>query len=154
MTGACDFVLLAVWSHYHRATAFYPLEPKTAQPQQALVVFEELFRDAPQVMAADFNSNVQWDRPGRLSNWTVTVEKLHDAGLVSAYHLYFDVPFGSELHPTLYWRDRKIDGPRYHIDCCFVPREWQIDGVTIGTFDDWVGSGLSDHVPLIVDVAM
>ena len=150
--GESDFLVLAVWSHYDRATEFHPLEPKTAQPQQALVVYRHLFEDLPLVMAGDFNSNVQWDKPGRQSNWAVTTEKLHAVGLVSAYHDLADVPFGAEPDPTLYWRDRTIDGPTYHIDFCFVPRTWTIDDVAVGSFAEWVGNGLSDHVPITVDV--
>ena len=54
----------------------------------------------------------------------------------------------------MYGRDRKQDGPKYHVDYCFLPREWSsyLGEVKTGTFDDWVGAGLSDHVPLIVDV--
>jgi len=54
----------------------------------------------------------------------------------------------------VYWRDRTINGPRYHIDYYFIPDEWikSILNVTVGDFEDWVGRGLSDHVPLIVDI--
>jgi endonuclease/exonuclease/phosphatase family metal-dependent hydrolase len=60
---------------------------------------------------------------------------------------------GFEAEATIYWRDRNKDGPKYHIDYCFVPSSWtgSLAAVSVGSFDDWVGSGLSDHVPLIVD---
>src|SRR5712672_414785 len=51
---------------------------------------------------------------------------------------------GKEPEPTIYWRNRKIDGPRYHIDYCFVPDYW-IDeslAVDVGRFKEWV---LSDE---------
>jgi hypothetical protein len=32
-----------------------------------------------------------------------------------------------------------------------VPRRWRINNVNVGAFSDWVATGLSDHVPLIVD---
>jgi exodeoxyribonuclease-3 len=150
--GPSQFLLLAMWSYAHRATEFHPLEPTSSQPQQALTVYRSLYADQALVAAGDFNNNLQWDRPGKPGNWEVTVERLAEAGLVSAYHDHRKEPFGSEREPTLYWRDRKIDGHTYHIDFCFVPTTWQVDAVEIGSFADWVGAGLSDHVPVIVDV--
>jgi exodeoxyribonuclease-3 len=75
-------------------------------------------------------------------------------GLRSAYHQRRCVDQGSEPEPTIYWRNRKIHGPRYHIDYCFIPDRWiNADlSVDVGRFQDWVGVGLSDHVPLTVDV--
>jgi hypothetical protein len=53
-----------------------------------------------------------------------------------------------------YRLDEKIEVPRCHIDYCFVPVQWakRILSVTVSDFGEWVGSGLSYHVPLIVDV--
>jgi hypothetical protein len=46
----------------------------------------------------------------------------------------------------------KIGGPRYHIDYCFVPDYWIDDSlaVEVGHFQEWVGVGLSDYVPLLL----
>ena len=60
---------------------------------------------------------------------------------------------GAETVPTLYWRDRTKDGPTYHIDYVFLPSRWIGKArVDVGTFETWCGAGLSDHVPVIVDV--
>jgi hypothetical protein len=90
------------------------------------------------------------------NNHAAAVADLHRLGLVSAYHVARGVAQGAEPEPTLYWRDRRRDGPVYHIDYCFVPRRWtaRLAQVVVGGFDAWVGSGLSDHVPLIVEVAL
>lgn len=63
---------------------------------------------------------------------------------------------GRETTPTHYWRDRRKDGPTYHIDYAFVPenRVADIRGFTVGTFEDWCGAGLSDHVPITLDLAI
>jgi hypothetical protein len=47
-----------------------------------------------------------------------------------------------------------LNGPKYYIDYCFIPDEWtnSILNVAVGDFEDWVGRGLSDHVPLVVDI--
>jgi hypothetical protein len=36
----------------------------------------------------------------------------------------------------------------------FVPRPWAglISELTVGSFEEWCGSGLSDHVPVVVDL--
>jgi exodeoxyribonuclease-3 len=85
----------------------------------------------------------------------MNVSALTAFGLGSAYHQSRGLDQGQEREPTIYWRNRKIDGPRYHIDYCFVPDYW-IDeslAVEVGRFQEWIGVGLSDHVPLVVDVS-
>ena len=80
---------------------------------------------------------------------------IHRRGSVSiAYHTLRGEPQGQESVPTLYWRDRKKDGPTYHIDYVFLPAQWlgRVREMAIGTFEDWCGSGLSDHVPIVVDI--
>jgi hypothetical protein len=58
--------------------------------------------------------------------------------------------------PTLYWRDRKKDCPTYHIDYICLPAPWlgRVRELAVGTYEDWCGSGLSDHVPMVVDVSV
>src|SRR5262249_46498421 len=75
-------------------------------------------------------------------------------GMVSAYHHVFGVAQGGERHPTLYWRDRTETGPTYHIDYVFLPRgaAAHILSFSIGRFADWTAAGLSDHVPLVIDL--
>jgi hypothetical protein len=82
--------------------------------------------------------------------------KLRRLGLTSACHAARGVAQGQEPEPTLYWRDRRRDGPIYHIDYCFIPKDWtaRLAGVSVGGFDDWVGAGLSDHVPLTVEMTL
>ena len=75
-------------------------------------------------------------------------------GLVSAYHVSRGVEAGDEPEPTFYWRRRAVDG--YHIDYVFMPEDWSTCAfdVTVGNYEDWIDSGLSDHVPLILEMAM
>ncbi|NNF80092.1 MAG: hypothetical protein HKN05_18885 [Rhizobiales bacterium] len=79
---------------------------------------------------------------------------LEKLGLVSAYHAYTGETNGEETLPTHYWRDRKKDGPTYHIDYIFMPENWlsSIKEFQVGAFEDWCGARLSDHVPLVLDV--
>src|SRR5690606_1092327 len=101
------------------------------------------------VLAGDFNSNAAWDRPNRPLDHSRIVNRLEaDFGLVSAYHASTGCAYGGEVHATHYFRWQE-DGP-FHIDYCFVPREWRLSRVEVGGFEEW--RELSDHRPLAVDV--
>lgn len=110
--------------------------------------------ERPAVVAGDLNDNVIWDKPGWRHNYSVKARIMERRGLVSAYHtIRGEVP-GMEITPTHYWRDRKKDGPTYHIDYVFIPSLWitRVKELRLGTFEEWCGSGLSDHVPIVVDI--
>lgn len=153
--GPESFNLLAVWSFYYRLPPALAKNPgkATGSMLRALDHYEAFLRSSPAVMAGDFNDNVRWDKPRGKSNHSGNVARLSEFGLVSSYHSFHRVPQGNEPHPTLYWRDRKQDGPSYHIDYCFIPEEWvsRLTSVKTGDFGDWVP--VSDHVPLVVDIA-
>ena len=121
--------------------------------QRALRRYRRFLRSAPCVVAGDFNNHVQWDRPGWRMNHANEVRALSRLGLVSAYHVSRGVEAGSEPEPTFYWRRRAADG--YHIDYVFMPEEWSTGAfdLTVGPYEEWVGSGLSDHVPLVLETA-
>jgi exodeoxyribonuclease-3 len=55
---------------------------------------------------------------------------------------------------ALYWCDRTNDGPAHHIDSVFLPTAWigKVSHLSVGAFEAWCGAGLSDHVPVVVDV--
>ena len=119
------------------------------------VALQGLPRRAAGRVAGDLNSNTIWDKPGWRINHSTKVRILEESfGLVSAYHAIRGEAHGAESEPTLYWRDRTKDGPTYHIDYIFVPSLWigKVRELSIGTFETWCGSGLSDHVPVVVDV--
>ena len=87
-------------------------------------------------------------------NHRTMVSTLTRMGPISAYHALMGEDHGRESEPTDYWRDRRKDGPTYHIDYVFLPEAWlgAVSHFSVGSFEDWCGSGLSDHVPLVVDV--
>jgi endonuclease/exonuclease/phosphatase family metal-dependent hydrolase len=96
----------------------------------------------PTVVAGDFNASKS---PEHLRN----VERLRERGLVSAYHRVHDIEHsGIEEHPTSYflWQRERP----YHMDFVFLPQEWSVDAVEVGTFDEYTGLGSSDHVPVVV----
>jgi exodeoxyribonuclease-3 len=154
VTGPARFNLLAVWA---QNISGGNVRKRQAGPlRRGLGKYKTFLTQLPAIVAGDLNNNVIWHKPGYRINHGISVATLESYGLVSAYHARTGEEQGKETVPTLYWRDRKKDGPTYHIDYVFLPRMW-LDGVrdfSIGTFEDWCGAKLSDHVPVVVDVAI
>ena len=111
---------------------------------------------ALEIVAGDLNNNTHWDKPGWLMNHTHTVDVLNEYGMASVYHHITGESFGEESTPTIYWRNRTKDGPTYHLDYIFVPHAWleKVRDMQVGTFEDWCGAKLSDHVPVVVDLRL
>jgi exodeoxyribonuclease-3 len=154
ITGPAQYNLLAVWAQngsggVNRKHQLGPL-------RRALSKYGNFLTEQPSIVAGDFNNNVFWHRPGWRINHCNAVASLEKLGLVSAYHELRGEPQGSESVPTLYWRDRKKDGPSYHIDYVFLPSQSlaRVRELTVGTYEDWCAMGLSDHVPILVDVTL
>jgi endonuclease/exonuclease/phosphatase (EEP) superfamily protein YafD len=117
-------------------------------PRQATRLIDQLpDDDLPTVVAGDFNASSR--NPDHLRN----VETLAARGLVSAYHTFHGINHAEVWeHPTSYFH-RQQSRP-YHMDYVFVPAAWPIDSVEVGTFEDYPGRGLSDHVPLVVSIRL
>ncbi len=150
--GPFAFNLLAVWAQ--NLSGGVTRKRQYGPVRLALNRYRVFLSTGPVVAAGDFNNNVIWDRPGWLVNHAHTVERLAAHGTVSASHATTSERDGEERSPTLYWRDRRKDGPTYHLDYVLVPRAWLRSGcqAQIGSFEHWRADGLSDHVPVIVDV--
>jgi hypothetical protein len=144
--------LLALWAT-HGKRAYRRAEPGPGLA--AIRASAGFLGKRAAIVAGDLNNHIRWDRPGKAGNHANLVGELAALGLVSAYHAFHDLPQGGERHPTLYWRDRVETGLTYHIDYAFLcPATLQrLTGIAIGGFAEWVGSGLSDHVPLVLDLA-
>jgi hypothetical protein len=160
VSGPVVFNLLAVWASNQRDTNYRP-KPWQTQPNAALAVYESFVRSGPTVMAGDFNNGAYWDQPGKPGNFEHTAAAARTLGLRSAYHVWpAEIAFGDEPDFTHYWQTRTPD-VGYHIDYVFVPATWltSVVNVRVGTYDEWVadrtwtGRTLSDHVPVVVDLA-
>ena len=57
------------------------------------------------------------------------------------------------MEPTFYHRWKAAQP--FHIDHVFVPKEWT-SGIqlSIGTYDEWVATKRSDHVPIVADPSL
>jgi exodeoxyribonuclease-3 len=147
--GPTACTLLAAWVN-SGGLRKYRLGPL----RRALSRYRALLAATPAIIAGDLNHNVIWDKPGWRGNHATSVRLMGEMGLVSAYHAVRGEAHGQETTPTIYWRDRTQDGPTYHIDYVFLPQPWvsRIASLDVGAFDPWCAAGLSDHVPVVVDV--
>jgi exodeoxyribonuclease-3 len=150
VAGPHAFNLLALWSHYGKSPV------RVAAPGPTLLAlrgYAHFLSEQPALVAGDLNNHVRWDKPGKASNHLNAVTVCAALGLVSAYHAFHGIEQGRERHPTLYWRDRSRTGPTFHIDYAFIPHAAVplLRSVAVGSYAKWIGTGLSDHAPLIVD---
>jgi hypothetical protein len=105
------------------------------------------------VVAGDFNVDAAGARRRRSPAFHRVHEQLVSLGLTSAYHAVRSEPFGAETWPT-YYHHRDQTQP-FHIDFCYLsaPLLERATTVEVGGYDQWIASGLSDHAPVIVDLA-
>lgn len=147
VTGPVPFLLLAVWSQrnpdfrYVRAVI------------RAIDCYRDLIVAQPTVVAGDFNSNTIWDykRP-ETQNHSGLVRQLASLGLISAYHHFFHEAHGAESRPTLHHQRSPVKP--YHVDYCFIPAAWATHLRSVEVCADEVWGRLSDHRPLVVDLAL
>jgi exodeoxyribonuclease-3 len=152
VTGASSFNLLAVWAQ--NASGGMMRKHQLGPLRRAMARYKSFLGDGTAILAGDLNSNTIWDKPGWRINHSTKVRLLDERfGLVSAWHALRGEKHGEESVPTLYWRDRTKDGPTYHIDYVFLPSHLIGQArIEIGGFEAWCGAGLSDHVPVVVDL--
>lgn len=117
---------------------------------EALKACAAFIRQAPTIIAGDFNQNVSWDRGKRKHLFSDLVTQLESLGYASAWHTLSGERHGAETTSTLYFRRDRARG--YHIDYVFLPRQWHAASVEVGDYESWVTSGLSDHVPVRVTI--
>jgi len=154
ISGPSQCNLLAVWAQ--NASAGVLRKHQLGPLRRALRKYAGFLSERTSIVAGDFNNNVFWHRPGSRLNHGKAVAHLAKLGLVSAYHEVHGEEQGREQVPTLYWRDRTKNGPTYHIDYVFLPSAMlsQVRELAVGSYEEWCGSGLSDHVPIVLDVSV
>lgn len=108
------------------------------------------------IVAGDFNANPVWDercRVQRQEMFAPFIGRLHQAGLRSLWHERNGEVHGDEKTPTFYWYLH--ENKPFHIDYVFASGALRrrAQGMTIGTYNDWIATKRSDHVPIIVEFA-
>jgi exonuclease III len=145
--GTLCFNMLAIWAMAtkQKETSY------VGQVYQGVQIYEGFLTEREAVVVGDLNSNTQWDAERPRGNHSAVVRFLGERGLVSAYHSHYSEVQGAETQPTFYLQ-RNQSKP-YHIDYCFVPQTWaaRMQYVTVGRYAEWCH--VSDHCPLVVDIA-
>ena len=118
----------------------------------ALTTYAGFLQTAPAVVLGDFNANAIWDNARRPTDFSRVAARLAgEFGLVSAYHARSGEAFGSESQATHYfWRRRTRP---FHLDYCFLPERWIESVRNVAILDGPPWDVLSDHRPLVIDVA-
>ncbi len=139
------FQVVALWT----APTSGPRSEHYMQANIGMATHMHWIRSKPTVVMGDFNKNASF----RSGDWKGLEERMKEAGLVSVYHQRNRAEFGKEeLRTYFHWR-RQSDSAQ-HIDYIFVPESWLplIIDFKVGTHEEWCREGMSDHVPLIMDV--
>jgi exodeoxyribonuclease-3 len=152
VSGPAEVDLYAVWASNHRAKVRLPGHEKIGQPRSLIDVYQPGRGSRPAIVAGDFNSSVVWDKPTR-PRFAEMVARYAEEGFVSLYHSKTSEDFGAETAPTHWWRDRREDGPTYHIDYVFVPERLAPGSqLHVGTFEESVTIGRSDHAFMVAEI--
>jgi len=103
------------------------------------------------IVAGDFNvgQSLGTGQPGMVEPVRRRWEEL---GLVSVYHALREEPVGQATVAT-HFHKRKRESA-FVVDYVLIheSRLSRVDDVQVGTYGDWVATGLSDHVPIVVDL--
>jgi len=141
--GFLEFNVAAVWTWATTAKA-----TSYMQAHDGVVRHREWIRERPTVILGDLNMDASY----RNSSLPALIDLTDELGLVSAYHTFFGEQFGGETRHTHFHKGHAAAA--FHLDYCFVPAAWSpfIRQVTVGDQSAW--AKVSDHVPLIVDLAI
>ncbi len=132
--------LLAIWA--------LPKPTYCESVTRAVDTALEIVSPSDLVVAGDFNAMVTPLAKRESKQALALFDRLNRLGLTSAYHSVSARIHGDEPHPTHFFRWKR-EHP-FHIDYCFVPQSWRVVSAEIGDAETW--GGLSDHLPLIVDL--
>ncbi len=152
VSGPADLLLVAVCAANHRAKSHPERFRGMRQPAVIPEVIDIGGHKQRVVVAGDFNDNPVFDKTHR-PGFAATSSRLEQVGLTSLYHHATGEAFGDEATPTLWWRDRAEDRPRFHIDYAWVSQPL-LAGARLAVTDyaTSVTQAGSDHAALIVDL--
>ncbi len=144
VSGPVCFNMVGIWAH----------PPDYSKDVlRSLATCAPFILGQPTVILGDFNSGSKLHKPRRVTKGHPSiVDALSQFELESAYHAHHGAAVGEEPHPT-YRHLRRRKEP-WHIDFCFVPREWiaRVQSVEVLTTPGW--SRTSDHFPMRIAIAV
>lgn len=146
--GDHAFDLLAVWTVARRDG-----RPGYAgQITRVLDEWHDVLEAGRTVVAGDFNCITQGPS-GRAH--IRNLARFEELGLRSGYHAHSALEHGAETAMTLRWVARGGMRMGYHCDYVLLPESLltRATAVRVGSMEEWVDSGLSDHCPVLVDFA-
>jgi exonuclease III len=145
--GPNSFSLLACWSHAITGNGDYRL-----CWVEGIARYAEYVKRDNVVIAGDLNDNAKWDRDYPAP----TLENIFDGfrekyNTVSVYHQFYNEKFGEETRHSLFLQ--KNTSKPYYVDYVLIPHRWtpQLKTVLVGDKSDWLT--LSDHMPVVVEIA-
>jgi len=152
VSGPADLLLVALCAANHRAKSHPERFRGIRQPAVLPDVLDIDGHHERVVVAGDFNSSPVFDKTHRPA-FAATSTRLEQVGLTSLYHHATGETFGSESAPTLWWRDRTEDGPRFHIDYAWVSQPLLANAhLTVTDYATSVTQAGSDHAALVIDL--
>lgn len=118
---------------------------------RAISTLSNFISEKAAVLAGDFNQSVWFDSKRKQeAHFAQVLNVLDHLNLVSAWHTFQEESPGAEAAPTYFHQRNRKQG--FHIDYVFVPRNVTVSAAVLGTYDEFVATGLSDHVPLMVEL--
>jgi len=128
--------------------AMTPVNEADGYPQQATRLIKWLPQDdLPTMVAGDFNASSR--NPTHLSNVAALLER----GIVSAYHSFHGLEHTDQWAAATSYHQWSEAKP-FHMDYIFLPSRWEVEGVEVGTYEEYPAKRLSDHVPIVVSVSL
>lgn len=138
--------LLAAWVAPHRGHYV----PQTLNAVQHL---KDFLASDDAIFAGDLNQNVVFDKSrAEDKRFQSVLNHLDQIGMASVWHGHTCSAHGREEAPTFY--QHYVREKSHHIDYAFASKALRkrVKDASIGLYRDWVGSRLSDHAPVIVDL--
>ncbi len=137
VSGPATFTVVGFWGLPRKVAG-------CSSTQQAHLTLKDFDRGPGDAfVAGDFNA---YNHPDH----TAFIEAMHGRGMASAFHLDRGETRDEESEPT-YFRGWVAPG-RIHIDLVFVPTTWPLESVGVGSYEDYVATRRSDHVPVVATV--
>jgi endonuclease/exonuclease/phosphatase family metal-dependent hydrolase len=145
VTGRLSFTVLGIWSQHEPGVGYVD------DVLRSLDAYDDIVRGGPTVVMGDLNSGPKMtDSRLVTSTHRRLLDAFHARNMVSAYHAYYRIDHGQERHHT-YRHTRRASEP-WHLDFCFVPKQWAKDVTSVEVLDTEAWRAESDHHPLVVDL--